>query len=54
MKLDGNCLEPLIPDGASVLLKKSEPVRAGDIVCIWFHPRILRQACRGLGSSGCS
>jgi hypothetical protein len=35
--LDGDCLEPMIPDRAAVWLKKSEPVGAGDIVCIWFR-----------------
>ena len=42
MKLDGDCLEPLIPHGASVVLKKSERIAAGDIVCVWFHPRIIK------------
>ena len=35
--LDGDCLEPLIPDGAAIYLKKSEEFGAGDVVCIWFR-----------------
>ena len=35
--LDGDCLEPIIPDRAAIWLNKSEAFGAGDIVCIWFR-----------------
>jgi hypothetical protein len=35
--LDGDCLEPMIPDRAAIWLKKSETFGTGDIVCIWFR-----------------
>jgi hypothetical protein len=38
LKLDGDCLEPLIPDGSAVQFAKSEKFGVGDIVCIWFRP----------------
>jgi hypothetical protein len=41
VKLDGDCLSPLIPDGAAVFLKKSEKVASGDIVAIWFRPESI-------------
>jgi hypothetical protein len=41
MELDGDCLEPLIPDRAAVMIKKSEPFGVGDVVCIWFRPEII-------------
>jgi hypothetical protein len=41
MGLDGDCLEPLIPDRAAVMIKKSEPFGVGDVVCIWFRPEII-------------
>jgi hypothetical protein len=43
VRLDGNCLEPDIPDGAAVYLKKSEAFGAGDVVCIWFRPEFSPQ-----------
>jgi hypothetical protein len=39
--LDGDCLAPLIPDRAAVMIKKSEPFGVGDVVCIWFRPEII-------------
>ena len=48
LKLDGDCLEPLIPDGAVVQLKKSEKFGVGDVVCIWFRPEVLAPgSCQG-------
>ena len=38
----GNCLEPLIPDGASVVIKKSAPYTVGDVVCIWWRPEFVK------------
>jgi hypothetical protein len=35
--LDGDCLQPMIPNGAAVHLRKSEKFSAGDVVCIWFR-----------------
>jgi hypothetical protein len=40
--LQGDCLEPMIPDGASVMIKKSEPYSVGDIVCIWWRPEFVK------------
>jgi hypothetical protein len=40
--LNGDCLEPLIPDGASVAIQKSEPYTVGDIVCIWWQPGFVK------------
>src|SRR5450759_3592556 len=40
--LEGDGLEPLIPDGASVAIKKSEPYAVGDIVCIWWKPGFVK------------
>jgi hypothetical protein len=42
MGLDGDCLAPLIPDRAAVMIKKSEPFGVGDVVCIWFRPEIIQ------------
>src|SRR4051794_34144140 len=39
--LDGDCLEPLIPHGAAVVLKKSAKIEVGDVVCIWWRPELL-------------
>jgi hypothetical protein len=39
--LDGDCLAPLIPDRAAVMIKKSEPFGVGDVVCIWFRPELV-------------
>jgi phage repressor protein C with HTH and peptisase S24 domain len=36
--LEGDCLEPLIPDGAAVVIKKSEPYTVGG-----------RESCRTAG-----
>jgi hypothetical protein len=48
LKLDGDCLEPLIPDGATVALKKSASFGVGDVVCIWFRPEVLAPgSCQG-------
>ena len=41
MGLDGDCLAPLIPDRAAVMIKKSEPFGVGDVVCIWFRPEVI-------------
>jgi hypothetical protein len=41
MALDGDCLEPLIPDRAAVMIKKSEPFGVGDVVAIWFRPEVI-------------
>jgi hypothetical protein len=40
--LEGDCLQPLIPDGASVAIRKSEPYKVGDIVCIWWQPDFIK------------
>jgi hypothetical protein len=37
LQLDGDCLEPVIPDRAAVMFKKSEPFDVGDVVAIWFR-----------------
>jgi hypothetical protein len=42
MALDGDCLEPLIPDRAAIMIKKSEKFGVGDIVCIWFRPGLIK------------
>jgi hypothetical protein len=48
LKLDGDCLEPLIPDGTTVALKKSASFGVGDVVCIWFRPEVLAPgSCQG-------
>jgi hypothetical protein len=41
VKIDGDCLEPLIPDGAAVMIKKPEAFGVGDVVCIWFRPEAI-------------
>jgi hypothetical protein len=41
LRLAGDCLEPTIPDGAAIYLKKSETFGAGDVVCIWFRPELV-------------
>ena len=38
LTLQGDCLAPVIPDGASVGIDKHAKPKAGDIVCIWFRP----------------
>jgi hypothetical protein len=38
LSLEGDCLQPAIRDGASVVIQKSTAYAAGDIVCIWFRP----------------
>jgi hypothetical protein len=40
--LEGDCLEPLLPDGASVLIQKSAPYAVGDIVCIWWRSEFMK------------
>jgi hypothetical protein len=42
MQLRGDCLEPVLPDGATIMLRKSDPASAGDIVCVYFHPRLVK------------
>jgi hypothetical protein len=42
MKLDGDCLEPFIPDGASVALQKSAVYAVGDVICIWWRPEFIK------------
>jgi hypothetical protein len=39
--LEGECLEPLVPDGASVVLQKSAAYTVDDIVCIWWRPEFV-------------
>jgi hypothetical protein len=41
MKLDGDCLAPVVPDGAAVMIKKAETYGVGDVVCIWFRPEAI-------------
>ena len=38
LTLQGDCLAPVIPDGASVGIDKLVQPKAGDVVCIWFRP----------------
>lgn len=40
-RIDGVCLEPVIPDHAAVVFKKSESIQVGDIVGVWFRPDVL-------------
>ncbi len=40
--LEGDCLHPLIPDGASVVIKKSASYAVGDVVCIWWQPEFVK------------
>lgn len=40
LTIDGDCMEPLLPHGSSVVMKKSEKFKAGDVVCIWFKPEL--------------
>ena len=42
MCLDGDCLEPMIPNGAAVMLRKSESYGVGDVVAIWLKPEAVR------------
>lgn|GEM_PF-923076 len=42
MKLEGDCLDPVIPHAAAVMMQKSEPWGAGDFVTIWFRPELLK------------
>jgi hypothetical protein len=42
MALDGDCLEPVIPNGAAVMLRKSESYGVGDVVAIWLKPEAVR------------
>jgi hypothetical protein len=46
MGLDGDCFEPLIPDHAAVMIKKSEPFGVGDVVCIWWRPGFVKRGMR--------
>jgi hypothetical protein len=41
LSLAGDCLEPMIPDGAAIYLRKSETFGTGDVVCIWFRPEFV-------------
>jgi hypothetical protein len=41
LKLAGDCLEPVIPDRATVMIKKSETFDVGDVVVIWFRPELI-------------
>jgi hypothetical protein len=43
LSLDGDCLEPLIPNGAAVVLKKSEKIAVGDFITVWFRPGIIKE-----------
>jgi hypothetical protein len=42
LKLDGTCLDPLIPDRSAEMLNKSESYEVGDVVCIWFKPEAVQ------------
>lgn len=42
LTLDGDCLEPLIPDGASVIIQKSASYSVGDIVCVWWRSEFVQ------------
>src|ERR1700710_1813137 len=41
IELAGKCMEPHLKDGTKAAFSKSEPVKAGDFVCIWFRPQVL-------------
>jgi hypothetical protein len=42
MELAGKCMEPYLRNGARAAFSKSETVRSGDFVCIWFRPEALK------------
>ena len=42
MHLDGDCLEPLVPNGAAIMLRKSESYGVGDFVAVWLKPEAVR------------
>lgn len=42
MLIDGDCMQPLIPDRAAVIVQKSAAFAAGDVVCVWFQPAIVK------------
>jgi hypothetical protein len=42
LTLEGACLDPLIPDGASVVIQKSAAYKVGDVVCIWWRPGFVK------------
>jgi hypothetical protein len=52
--LDGDCLEPMIPDRAAIWLKKSETFGTGGLRSRACNPRLIVQAhsFRGLGTWG--
>jgi len=41
LTVDGACLEPLIPDGSRVVIKRSETFAVNDVVCIWFKRDVI-------------
>jgi hypothetical protein len=45
-KLEGDCLEPFLPDGASVALQKTATYTVGDIVCIWWQSEFIKPGMR--------
>jgi hypothetical protein len=42
MLLEGDCLEPLLPNGAQVVIQKSAVYAVGDIVCVWWKPEFVK------------
>jgi hypothetical protein len=47
--LEGDCLEPLIPDGSGVIAQRSACYTAGDVVCIWWRPEFVKSGDRYQG-----
>ncbi len=42
LTLEGGCLEPIIPDGAAIVMDKLQRPMAGDFACIWWRPELIR------------
>jgi len=47
--LVGDCMAPLLPDGATVICSRSASYEPGDLVVLWFRPELVKpghEQCR--------
>lgn len=40
---EGKCMEPVIADGATVAISKTESINVGDFIALWFRPDVVKK-----------
>lgn len=41
LNLTGDCMAPLLPDGATIACSRTAPYQRGDLVVLWFRPQLV-------------